>query len=155
MSLCVQWKKSRDALNLLSEPYLGVLQSWVNTPGTTAHFPKLYFSYNAKTQQTTIITTDLNRSHLWMIQHLKELSGLSIRPEEIGRLLVQYFVVVQECFTTTATLWDEKADGTVCCNKLHLNLCLPHSQQEMASQICKAVRTTMPVFGILNWMPEL
>ena len=83
---------------------------------------KLYFSYNATTQQTTIMTAGLNRSHLWMIQHLKELSGMSIQPEEIGRLLIQYFVVVQECFKSTATWWDTLSNGMVCSETLDLHL---------------------------------
>ena len=91
--------------------------------GTTTLVPKLYFSYNAVTQHTTIMTTDLNTSHLWMIQHLKELAGMSIRPEEIGRLLIQCFAVVQECFASTAALFDDLSNGTVCCEKLDLLLC--------------------------------
>jgi hypothetical protein len=91
----------RDALHLLSEPYLGHLQDVLKYETHTL-YPKLYFSYNSMTQQTTIMTTDLNRSHLWMIQRLKELSGMSIQPEEIGRLLLQWFVVVQECFSEIA-----------------------------------------------------
>ena len=74
------------------------------------------------TQQATIMTTDLNRSHLLMIQHFKELSGMSIRPEEIGRLLAQCFVVAQECFTATAAWWDEMDNGMACCGKPHLHL---------------------------------
>jgi hypothetical protein len=74
-------------------------------------------------QQTTIITTDLNRSHLWMIQHLKELSGRSIQPEEIGRLPTQCFVVVQECFRTAAEQLDSNAIGPVCGGKFYLDLC--------------------------------
>ncbi len=119
MALRFQWKTSRDALHLVSEPYLGFLRTKITIhPSYTLH-PKLYFSYNAKIQQTTIITTDLNRSHLWMIQHLKELSGMSVRPEVIGRLLFQYFVMAQECFTVTAVMWDEWAADPVCCKMLH------------------------------------
>jgi hypothetical protein len=75
------------------------------------------------TQQTTIMTTDLNRSHLWMVQYLRELSGRSIQPEEIGRLLTQCFVEVQECFRVTAEELDESAFGPVCGGKFHLRLC--------------------------------
>jgi hypothetical protein len=101
---------------LLSEPYLGHLQSVLKYETYTL-FPKLYFSYNAMTQQTTIMTTDLNRSHLWMIQRLKELSGRSILPEEIGRLFTQCFVVVQECFREIAEKLDNSALGPVCGGK--------------------------------------
>jgi hypothetical protein len=91
--------------------------------GSYTLYPKLYVSYNAMTQQTTIMTSGLNQSHLWMIQHLKELSGKPIQPEEIGRLLTQYFVVVQECFTVAAELLDDEATGSVCGRKFHLCLC--------------------------------
>ena len=154
MSFRLQWKTSRDALQLLSGPYLDYLQGELKTVSATL-YPKLYFSYNAKTQQTTIITTDLNRSHLWMIQHLEELSGMSVRPEEIGRLLIQYFVVIQECFTATAALWDEAA-GSVCCKRLHLHLCLtPIPNSTWHHKCWRAVRTTMPVFGLLKWKPDV
>ena len=155
MNLRFQWKASRDALHLLSEPYLGQLQTQLNSPGSQTLYPKLYFSYNAKTQQTTIITTDLNRSHLWMIRHLKQLAGMSIRPEEIGRLIVQHFVVVRECFTAAATWSDARADGPVRCNKLHLQLCLPPIPNSVWHHKCwTALQTTMPVFGMLKWKPE-
>jgi hypothetical protein len=49
-------------------------------------------------QQTTIITTDLNRLHLWMIQQ-------------------------QECFGTAAEQLDSNAIGPVCSGKFHLDLC--------------------------------
>ena len=123
MTFRFQWKTSRDALNLVSEPYLGTLKTWIDTLGSNTLFPKLYFSYNVKTQESTIITTDLNRSHLWMIQNLKELSGTSIQPEEIGRIFTQYFVVTQECYRVAAERWDEKATGTVCGGILQVHLC--------------------------------
>src|SRR5258706_6152488 len=118
MSFRLQWKTSRDVLDLLSGSYLEYLQGLL-TMGSATLYPKLYFSHNAMTQQTTIITKDVNRSQLWMIQHLKGLSGVSFRPEEIGRLLIQYFVVTQECFRTIAEQWDEEVNGPVRCGKLH------------------------------------
>jgi len=113
MGLRLHCKLSQDDLHLLSEPYLGELQFKLKNESNTL-YPWLYFSYNATTQQTTIITTDLNRPHLRMIQHLKELSGGSIQPEEIGRLMAQCFVVVQDCFRVTAESWDGRAYGNVC-----------------------------------------
>src|SRR5258706_1042171 len=156
MTLRFQWKTSQDALHLVSEPYLGTLQTWINNFSSYTLYSKLYFSYNLMTQQATIMTTDLNQSHLRMIQHLRELPGVSIRPEEIGRLLIQYVVVLQECFIATAMWWDDRATGTVCCQKLHLHLCLPPIPKSKWHHKCwTAVRTTTPVFGLLNWMPEL
>ena len=75
------------------------------------------------TQQTTIVTTDMVLPHLFMIQHLEELSGMSIRPGEIARLLIQCFDVVQECFRAIAQQWDENANGPVCGIKRRLHLC--------------------------------
>jgi len=153
MSLRFQWKRSPDGFQLLLEPYLGIVQKWL---GTATVYPKLYFCYNAMTQQTTILTTDLNRSHLWMIQHLKGLSGMHIRPEEVGRLLIQHFVMVQECFTATAVVWDERANGPVCCKRLHLHLCLhPIPNSNWHQKRWTAARTIMRVFVLLNWMPDL
>ena len=123
MSLRFQWKTSPDVLHLVSGPCLETYKQWIDTLGSNTLFPKLYFSYNSKTQQTTILTTDLNRSHLWMIQHLKEISGTPIQPEEIGRIFTQYFVVTQQCFRAAAEQWDERATGTVCGIMLHLHLC--------------------------------
>ena len=123
MTFRFQWKTSPDALNLVSEPYLGRLKTWIDTLATNTLCPKLYFSYNSKTQQATIMTTDLNRSHLWMIQQLKELSGTPIKPEEIGRIFIQYFVVTQECFSAAAEWWDDDATGPVRGGVLHLHVC--------------------------------
>jgi len=58
-----------------------------------------------------------------MVHHLNGLSGRSIQPEEIGGLLIQCFIVVQECFRETAEQWDELATGPVCRRKFHLHLC--------------------------------
>ena len=121
MSLRFQWRPSQDAIHLLSEPHLGFVQSRLAIGSVVLH-PKLYFSYNAMTQQTTIITTDLNRSHLWLIQHLKELSGTIIRPEEIALLLIKCFVVIQECFGETAEWWDDRVNNPVCYKTLYLHL---------------------------------
>ena len=123
MTVRFQWKTSPDALNLVSEPYLGALQTCVDTLASVTFFPKLYFSYNVKTQESTIITTDLNRSHLWMIQHLRELSGTSVQPEEIGRIFTQYFVAIQECYRVTAEWWDEESSSTVRGAMLQVLLC--------------------------------
>jgi hypothetical protein len=94
----------------MSEPFLDDLQSRLNDTTTTL-LPKLYFSYNAKAQQTTIMTTDLNQLHLFLIQHL---SGRSIQPEMIGQLLTQCFVIVQGCFGAAAEQMDINTTGSVC-----------------------------------------
>jgi hypothetical protein len=78
-------------------------------------YPRLYVSYNPKTQQTTIMTTDLNRLHLSMIEHLNQLSGTSIQPEEVTQLLMKCFFVIQECFTGTAETFDRMSNTAVCC----------------------------------------
>lgn len=85
--------------------------------------PRLYFSHNAKTQQTTIMTTDLNGMHLSMIQYLRQLSGTSIQPEEITKLLIKCFVAIQQCFTTTAVHWDGRANDPVY-DDMHIYLVL-------------------------------
>ena len=80
-------------------------------------YSKLYFSHNVRTEQTTILTTDLNQLHLSMILHLKQLSGTSIQPKEITQLLIKCFVMIQEYCTATAVCWDERAANPVCCSK--------------------------------------
>jgi len=121
MSFRVHREISNDDLRLLSGPYYDEsLRSGLEGSSTTVH-PRLYFSYNSMTQQT-IFTTDLNRSHLRMIQHLKELSGGSIQQEEIGRLITQCFVVIQDFFRLIAESWDVKATGEVCSIKFRLRL---------------------------------
>jgi hypothetical protein len=117
MSLRVQWMPFEDGLHLLSEPYLSYFETEFLPLDSFTVYPKLYFSYNSRTQQTTIITTDLNQFHLSMIQHLKQMSGLSIRPEEIAHLAIQCFVMIQEGYTAAALEWDTKATGPVCCRK--------------------------------------
>jgi len=112
MSFRIYWMPSEDGLLLLSEPYLSHMKGAI---GDTFRFcnPKLYFSYNSKTQQTTIVTTDLNQLHLTMIQHLRQLSGTSIPLEEIIQLLLECFIVIQECFVVTAGCLDEMANNGV------------------------------------------
>ena len=122
MRFRLQWLPSRDGLHLISEPYLGYLEHGLTMASRTV-YPRLYFSYNAMTQQTTIMTTDMNKPHLCMIQHLKELSGMSVQPE-ISRLLIQCFVVARECFRAVVEQWDERASGPVCRGRHHLPLCL-------------------------------
>ncbi len=75
--------------------------------------PRVYFSHDARTRQTTIVTTDLNEMHLSMIEHLNMLSGTSIQPEETAQLLVKCFDGIQEHFTITAVKWDRRASGPV------------------------------------------
>jgi hypothetical protein len=76
-------------------------------------WPKLYFSHNAGTQQTIIMTTSLILLHLAMIDHLKHLSEMSIQTEEITQLLIKCFTVVQECFRVEVVSWDERANDPV------------------------------------------
>jgi len=101
----------------LSGSYLSYLKNRFEQTRSAVLGPKLYFSYNTRTQQTTIMTTDLNQLHICMIRHLKKLSGMSPWSEEIARLLIKYITVVQDCFTVMATTWDEQANGPVCRSK--------------------------------------
>jgi hypothetical protein len=96
---------------LLSEPALSTEKD--NLEESIALQPRLYFSHNARTQQTTMMTTGLNKMHLSMIQHLKQLSGTSIQPEEFTQLLIKCFAAIQECFTATAVRWDAYANNPV------------------------------------------
>jgi hypothetical protein len=117
MNLRFQWLGSEDGLCLLSEPYLSTFENDILDFNSIRRYPKLYFSYNASTQQTTIMTTDMNQLHLSMIHHLKQLAGMSIRLEEIAQLLIQCFVVIQEGYAATVSHWEIKAGGPVCCRK--------------------------------------
>ena len=106
------WIPSEDGLLLLSEPYLSRMKETIRFASCFRN-PKLYFSHNSKTQQTTIVTTDLNQLHLTMVQHLRQLSGTSIPLEEIIQLLLKCFIVIQECFVVTAGYLDEMANDGV------------------------------------------
>ena len=64
------------------------------------------------------MSTDVAQLQLCMIQHLKELCGKPIAPEEIARLLIKCFAVVQECFAKTAVHWDKLA-SPVCVASFH------------------------------------
>jgi len=124
---------SQDSLDLLSEPYISYLKR--DSLSEIIH-PKIYVSYNAKTQETTVMTTELNQLHLSMIQHLMALSGPSSLPEETARLLIQCFAVVQERFATVAVEWDRMA-REVCCSRLPFtpaSCAYPPSQQDMPSR---------------------
>lgn len=158
MSLRLQWKASQDALHLLSGDLLDFYR-WSLSPGagSSTFYPNIYFSYNVMTQQTTIVTTDMVLPHLFMIQHLEKLSGMSIQPGEIARLLTQCFDVIQECFRAIAQYWDENANGPVSGGKRHytcakwaylLNRLWHH-------ELWTTVRTMTLLFGLLNRMPEL
>ena len=126
---------TQDGLHLLSEPYI----SWVKLFSVTAPLnPKLYVSYNARTQETTVVTTELNPLHLSMIQRLMALSGTSIPPEETAQLLIQCFTVMQEGFEAGAAHLDAQAAGSVCCSILLFTLAscaYPPSQEEMQAQL--------------------
>jgi len=94
-------------------------------------------SYDARTQVTTVVTTELNQLHLSMIRHLMALSESSSPPEETVRLLIQCFAVVQDNFATAAVHLDELAIGPVCCSRLPFtpaSYAYPPSQQEMPSR---------------------
>ena len=90
-----------------------------------ALFPKLYFSYNAGTRQTTIMTTDLNQLYLRMVQNLEALPGMANQPdcaEQMVQLLTQCFSVVRECFIDMAVRWDGRANSGVCCGEPQFTL---------------------------------
>jgi hypothetical protein len=89
-------------------------------------YPRLYLSYNAATQQTTIIATGLDQFYLCMNQHLKELFKDSSPPEEIvPRLLLRWFAMAQECFAGMTEVWDVNTGGTVCSGEPLFSL-VPH-----------------------------
>ena len=66
------------------------------------------------TRQTTIMTTDLNEFHLSMIQHFKESPKVATQPEDMVRLLLRCFSVVQGWYTETADDWEGMVLGKVC-----------------------------------------
>src|SRR5260221_14565665 len=116
MSLRLPWRENEDCVRLLSEPLLSIMMKNIMAPSTTRTLStKLYFSYNSVTKQTTIFTTNVNQMHICMIEHLKELFATSIQAEGIvARLLLQYFVVAQECLVTSIDYWGEVASSPVC-----------------------------------------
>ena len=119
MALRVQWKPVKSGFDLLSEPYLSYLIDTMSSETTTLH-PRLYFSYNAGTRQTTIMTTGLNQLYLRMVQHLERLPKMANQlecTEQMVQLLTQYFARVREDFGVTAEHWDARASGGVCCGK--------------------------------------
>ena len=79
--------------------------------------PRLYFSYDSGTRQTTIMTTGLNQLYLRMVQHLETLPNMANRPgcpEQMVQLLTQSFAAVREDFGATAADLDNRAIGGVC-----------------------------------------
>jgi hypothetical protein len=116
MALRLHWKKTKGSSQLLSEPYLSSFETANNTtsPPYINIYQRLYLSYNAVTQQTTIIITGLNQFYLSMDQRLKALFEASSQPEEIvPRLLLRWFAMAQECFAGIAEVWDINTGGTV------------------------------------------
>ena len=118
MALRFHWRTSEDGLCLLSEPYLSHFKNAVMPVAMSCFFLRLYFSYNAATRQTTIMTTDLNQLHLSMIQRLKGSSEMTTHPEKITQLLTQCFAVVGECFAAAAMVWDASSGRVHCRNLL-------------------------------------
>jgi hypothetical protein len=114
MALRLQWKTVEGGLHLLSGPYLSYLKSRIENFKDTTLFPRVYFCYDSTTRQTTVLTTDLNQSHLCMIHHLRAWYGTSMQPGEIAaRLLFQWFAVAQGQFVEISDFWDNDATGTV------------------------------------------
>src|SRR5260221_13707350 len=102
MSLRLLWRINEDSLQLLSEPWLSEFKNDAASNTTLTLCPKLSFSYNSVTRQTTIFTTGVNEMHLCTIEHFKGLSATSLQPEGIvAQLPLQYFVVAQESFVTS------------------------------------------------------
>src|SRR5258708_26213238 len=115
MALRVQWRPFNGSLDLLSEPYLSYLKDKMSLETVTL-FPRLYFSYNARTRQTTIMTTSLDQLYLHMVQHLEALPESASQlecPEQMVRLLVQCFAAIRECFVEMAVRSDDKAKNGV------------------------------------------
>ena len=139
MALRVQWKPFKSGLDLLSEPHLSYLKSRMSA-GDTTLFPRLYFSYNTGTQQTTIMTTDLNQLYLRMVQRLEALPETANQPgcpEQMVHLLTQCFSVVRECFVDVAVRWDNRANSGVCCDAPLIYTCIDELtlfRQEMISK---------------------
>ena len=125
MALRIQWKTYKGVLDLLSEPYLSYLKDEISSYGDITLYPRLYFSYNHGTRQTTIMTTDLNQLYLRMVQHLEMLPKMANQlesPEQMVQLLTQCFAVVREEFGVIAEYWDTRAIGGVCCGKSRFTL---------------------------------
>ena len=115
---------SNGSFDLLSEPLLSRFKDDTETEELT-FYPQLYFSHNARTRQTTIVTTDLDQLHLRMGQHLEalpEIVNSSECPTQIVQLLIQYFAALREIFEVTAARWDFEAGGEVCCGQPRFTL---------------------------------
>ena len=113
----VQCITSQGALRLLSEPYLSHLKEIITSFSSDHCSPMLYFSYNAITRHTTIMTSGLNQLHLSMIQHFKGSLKMATQPEEIVRLLLRCFAVVWGLYAEIADNWERNLGGTVCSGK--------------------------------------
>lgn len=120
MSLRNEWILSDAGFEWVEEPYLNDLKKKLKAFMTKTLFPKLYFSYDAGTQQTTIMTTDLNQMHLRMVQYLKTLPDMANQPEcaeRLVQLVTRCVAVVVESFGATIEHWDYKVMGLVCCGE--------------------------------------
>ena len=127
MTLRFEGIPSEPSYDLVVEPYLQFLRDHMAFSTSTLY-------------PTTIMTTDLDESHLRMIRHLETLPETGNQAEcaeQMVQLLIQYFAAVHGCVAATAVYWNESALGRVCCGKHQFALrlmSLPFAQQEMASQ---------------------
>ena len=139
ITLRFEWIPSEPSYDLVVEPYLQFLRDHMAF-ATSTLYPRLYFSYNVRTRQTTIMTTDLDESHLrmtWHLETLPETGNQAECAEQMVQLLIQYFAAVHGCFAATAVSWNDSALGGVCCGERQFTLrlmSLPFTQQEMASK---------------------
>lgn len=124
ISLRFQWKPTRDALELLSEPYLSYMQELITAKRDTTVHPKLYFTFDSSFQQTTILTTDLSMMHLQMISDIRDSSQKETHPVELGfRMLAVWFTSIEAYFRRAASKWESDAIGRV--SNLHLSPLIP------------------------------
>jgi hypothetical protein len=110
----VQHQMANEDFDLFSEPCLSEFKHDSELYFTITHYPRLYFSYDAATQKTTILTSGLNEMHLRMVDHLKDFAKYPSRPEEFAfQLLFDWFSATLECFKWMAESWDTDVTGPV------------------------------------------
>jgi hypothetical protein len=114
MAVRVQQKVTNEDFDLFSEPYLSKLKHDSKLYSDVNRFARLYFSYHAATQKTTVLTDGLNGMHLRMVEHLKDNAKKPSRPEELAfQLLFEWFSATLEYFKRIAEIWDDEVANGV------------------------------------------
>jgi hypothetical protein len=114
MAARIQLKIVHEDFELFSEPSLSEFKHTSGLYDTETRYPRLYFSYNAATRKTTVLTNDFNGTHLRMVDHLEDYAKKPTRPEEFAfQLLFEWFSAILECFKRMGEFWDTDIAGPV------------------------------------------